>query len=113
VVQPKDQVSIITAAGVALSTPVATISQQSRTARGVRIVTPGNGDVVAAMARLSAVVEGAGEVPQSDNAGQSLLPHPVPDGVGQPDEHGVDMAPLAALAEAGGQGDAPGNAEEV
>ena len=41
-------------AGVALRTPVATISQQGRTARGVRIVNPDDGDTVAAMARLSA-----------------------------------------------------------
>jgi DNA gyrase subunit A len=65
VVQPKDQVSIITAAGVALRTPVANISQQSRTARGVRIVTPDDGDAVAAMARLFAAMEGAEDRPEA------------------------------------------------
>ncbi len=59
VVQSKDQVTIITAAGVALRTPVANISQQGRMARGVCIVTPDDGDVVAAMARLSAAMEPA------------------------------------------------------
>ncbi len=59
VVQVQDQVTIITANGVALRTPVAAISQMSRATRGVRIVTPDGGDIVAAMARLSATVEEA------------------------------------------------------
>ncbi len=59
VVQVQDQVTIITANGVALRTPVAAISQMSRTTRGVRIVTPDGGDTVAAMARLAATVEEA------------------------------------------------------
>lgn len=57
VVQPADQVTIITANGVALRTSVSAIGQMSRMTRGVRIVTPDNGDTVAAMARLSAAVE--------------------------------------------------------
>ncbi len=57
VVQPKDQVTIITANGIALRTPVAAISQMGRMTRGVRIVNPDNGDTVAAMARLAAAVE--------------------------------------------------------
>ncbi len=61
VVQAKDQVTIITANGVALRTPVAAISQMSRMTRGVRIVNPDNGDTVAAMARLAAAVEEAAD----------------------------------------------------
>lgn len=57
VVQPADQISIITANGIALRTPVSAISQMSRMTRGVRVVTPDNGDTVAAMARLAASVE--------------------------------------------------------
>jgi DNA gyrase subunit A len=57
VVQPKDQVTLITANGLALRTPVAAISQMNRTARGVRIVTPEGSDAVVAMARLAAAVE--------------------------------------------------------
>ena len=57
VVQPADQVTIITANGIALRTPVSAISQMSRMTRGVRIVTPDSGDVVVAMARLAAAVE--------------------------------------------------------
>jgi DNA gyrase subunit A len=69
VVQPKDQVTFITANGMALRTSVAVISQMSRTARGVRIVAPDNGDTVAAVARLAAAVEeetGKGEKQMGD-----------------------------------------------
>jgi DNA gyrase subunit A len=58
VVQPEDQVTLITSNGIALRTPVAAISQMSRMTRGVRIVNPDGGDTVAAMARLAATVEG-------------------------------------------------------
>ncbi len=57
VVQPEDQVSIITSNGIALRTPVAAISQMSRMTRGVRIVNLDGNDTVAAMARLAAAVE--------------------------------------------------------
>jgi DNA gyrase subunit A len=57
VVQSTDQVSIITTGGVALRTPVSTISQMGRATRGVRIVNLDNNDTVAAMARLSAEME--------------------------------------------------------
>ncbi|MGQ9768858.1 MAG: DNA gyrase C-terminal beta-propeller domain-containing protein, partial [Anaerolineae bacterium] len=59
VVQARDQVTIITANGIALRTPVAAISQMGRMTRGVRIVNPDNGDTVAAVARLAAAVEEA------------------------------------------------------
>jgi len=61
VVQPKDQVTLITSGGVALRTPVSAISQMGRLTRGVRIVAPDDGDTVAAMARLPAAVEAKAE----------------------------------------------------
>ncbi len=57
VVQATDQISIITANGVALRTPVAAVSRMSRLTRGVRIVNLDDGDAVAAMARLPAMAE--------------------------------------------------------
>jgi DNA gyrase subunit A len=56
VVQPNDQVSVITSNGVALRTPVGAISQMGRMTRGVRIVNLDDGDTVAAMARLAATI---------------------------------------------------------
>jgi len=62
VVQIGDEVSLITSAGVALRTPVASISQIGRMTRGVRLVNPENSSTVAAMARLSGDIErGDGE----------------------------------------------------
>ena len=57
VVQPEDQVTVITANGIAMRTPVSTISQMGRMTRGVRIVNLDENDTVAAMARLPAAVE--------------------------------------------------------
>ncbi len=74
VVQVKDQVTIITASGVALRTPVAAISQTSRATRGVRIVTPDNGDTVAAMARLAATVEEGAPKGEETAPARSLRP---------------------------------------
>ena len=63
VVQPEDQVSIITASGLALRTTVKAISQFGRLARGVRIAAPAEGDTVAAMARLLDAVQRDSEGP--------------------------------------------------
>jgi DNA gyrase subunit A len=57
VVQPKDQITIITCNGIALRTPVTTISQVGRMTRGVRIVNLEDSDTVAAMARMLAEIE--------------------------------------------------------
>jgi DNA gyrase subunit A len=54
VVQPGDQVTIITSSGQALRTPVATISRMGRATLGVRIVNLGDSDTVAAMTRMLA-----------------------------------------------------------
>jgi DNA gyrase subunit A len=96
VIQPEDQVSIITAAGVALRTPVATISQQSRTARGVRIVNPDDGDVVAAMARLFAAVEGTEDRPEASRKEPAARRPP------QPADQDSPVAELAVAPEAEG-----------
>jgi DNA gyrase subunit A len=57
VVQPQDQVTIITSNGVALRTQVLMISQMGRMTRGVRIVALEDSDTVAAMARMLAEIE--------------------------------------------------------
>jgi DNA gyrase subunit A len=107
VVQPKDQVSIITAAGVALRTPVESISQQGRTARGVRIVNLDDGDIVAAMARLFAAVEGAEdrpEVQRKADAGQRPT---------APESQDAPVAELAGMPGLGDPDDPNGNYQEV
>jgi DNA gyrase subunit A len=53
VVHPQDQITVITANGIVLRTPVTGISQIGRTARGVRIVNLQEGDSVAAVAILT------------------------------------------------------------
>jgi DNA gyrase subunit A len=95
VVQPTDQVSIITAAGVALRTPVANVSQQGRTARGVRIVSPDDGDAVAAMARLFAAMEGAEDRPEARRKSDERQDS------SQPERQDAPVAQLAAASESG------------
>jgi DNA gyrase subunit A len=57
VVHIDDQVTIITSNGIVIRTVVRDIRQTGRASKGVRVVTPGDGDTVTAMARLSAAVE--------------------------------------------------------
>ena len=77
VVQPKDQVTVITANGVALRTSVEAISQQGRITRGVRLVNLDDGDTVAAMARLAAAVEkGAAKNEQRATSNESHFTTP-------------------------------------
>ena len=57
VVHPDDQVTIMTSSGIVIRTLVKDIRQAGRATKGVKVVTPGNGDTVKAMARLSAAVE--------------------------------------------------------
>jgi DNA gyrase subunit A len=64
VVQEQDQVTMITANGIALRTTVVAISQMGRMTRGVRIVNLDSGDTIAAMARLSASVATDGDEKQ-------------------------------------------------
>ncbi len=86
VVQPEDQITIITCNGIALRTPVTTISQVGRMTRGVRIVNLENSDTVAAMARMLAEIE---HLPPTSNA----LP-PVPDNGAPP----AEMEPVLSAA---------------
>ena len=55
VVQPTDQITIITAAGVALRQKVSTIPVSGRSARGSRLINVREDDVVASVARLAEV----------------------------------------------------------
>jgi DNA gyrase subunit A len=75
VVQVEDQVTLITSGGVILRTTVKDIRQAGRATRGVRIVTPGNGDSIAAMARLSAAVEEAAA--EKEHAPRGAAPNKV------------------------------------
>jgi DNA gyrase subunit A len=85
VVQPKDQISIITSNGIALRTSVAAISQMSRMTRGVRIVNLDGGDTVAAMARLAATIEEgmANDEKRKPKTRQPQIAGPEPHIVGQ------------------------------
>ncbi len=53
VVHPKDQITVITANGIVLRTPVQGISRMGRSTRGVRVVNLQEGDSVAALAVLA------------------------------------------------------------
>ena len=57
VVHPDDEVTIMTSGGIVIRTLVKDIRQAGRATKGVKVVTPGNGYIVKAMARLSAAVE--------------------------------------------------------
>ena len=57
VVHPDDEVTIMTSGGIVIRTVVKDIRQAGRATKGVKVVTPGNGYTVKAMARLSAAVE--------------------------------------------------------
>ena len=76
VVQEGDEISIITAKGIALRTDVAAISQMSRMTRGVRIVNLDENDLVAAMARLTEAVEGESERKAESARAQAGDPEP-------------------------------------
>ncbi len=54
VVQPSDELTIITANGVALRLKVKDVKQSGRATRGVRLITPQEGDSVASVARIAA-----------------------------------------------------------
>jgi DNA gyrase subunit A len=54
VVQPSDELTIITANGVALRLKVKDVKQSGRATRGVRLINPQEGDSVASVARIAA-----------------------------------------------------------
>jgi len=93
VVQASDQVSFITSNGIALRTPVATISVISRASRGVRTLNLDEGDSVAAVARLSAEVETLAGAAPSRPARKSSSPLV---------ESEADDAPMSEAAGNGG-----------
>jgi DNA gyrase subunit A len=76
VVHGDDQVTIITQNGVIIRTVVRDIRQASRASKGVRVVTPGEGDSVTAMARLSAAVEAKADAEAQAEAARSVTPQP-------------------------------------
>lgn len=53
VVRPEDDLTLITANGIVLRLKVKEVKQSGRATRGVRLITPQNGDSVASVARLS------------------------------------------------------------
>ncbi len=81
VVHSDDQVTIITSNGVIIRTVVKEIRQASRASKGVRVVTPGDGDAVTAMARLSAAVEAKADAEAQAEAARSVTRGPSASGV--------------------------------
>jgi DNA gyrase subunit A len=55
-VQPDDDLTIISSGGVVLRTPVRDVAQQGRTTRGVTLMNVGEGDRVASVARINALI---------------------------------------------------------
>ncbi len=72
VVHPDDQVTIMTSGGIVIRTLVKDIRQAGRATKGVKVVTPGNGDTVKAMARLSAAVEAKADAEAQAEAALSV-----------------------------------------
>jgi DNA gyrase subunit A len=72
VVHADDQVTLITSAGIIIRTVVREIRQASRATKGVRVVTPGHGDIVGAMARISAAVEAKADAEAAAEAAHSV-----------------------------------------
>jgi DNA gyrase subunit A len=72
VVHPDDQVTLMTSGGIVIRTVVRDIRQASRATKGVRVVSPGEGDSVVAMARLSAAVEAKADAEAEAEAARSV-----------------------------------------
>jgi len=89
VVHPDDQVSIMTSNGIIIRTLVKDIRQAGRATKGVKVVTPGNGDTVKAMARLSAVVEEKADAEAKADADASVTHEEVEEDNGQVAETSV------------------------
>ncbi len=78
VVLPDDEVTIITAGGIALRTAVANIARLGRSTRGVRVIALQDGDMVASVARI----EGGGKLAAGTN-GPAEAAAPLVGGNGQ------------------------------
>jgi DNA gyrase subunit A len=101
VVHEDDQVTLMTSGGIIIRTVVKEIRQASRATKGVRVVSPGEGDGVVAMARISAAVEAKAHEEAEAEAKRSLTPRLValpnngdtPNGDGENDDgNGGDAA---------------------
>jgi DNA gyrase/topoisomerase IV subunit A len=77
VVHVDDQVTLMTSGGIIIRTVVREIRQASRATKGVRVVSPGEGDAVVAMARISAAVEAKADAEAEAEAKRSLSPRAV------------------------------------
>jgi len=89
VVHPDDQVSIMTSNGIIIRTQVKDIRQAGRATKGVKVVAPGNGDTVKAMARLSAAVEQKAHAEAKADAQASVTHEEVEEDNGQVPEVSV------------------------
>jgi DNA gyrase subunit A len=70
IVMPEDDLTVISAGGVALRTKMANVRQAGRATMGTRIITLKDGDVVASVARMAAAdltTGGAEETPTNGN----------------------------------------------
>jgi DNA gyrase subunit A len=83
VVHTDDQVTIITSGGIVIRTQVKDIRQAGRATKGVKVVTPGPGDTVKAMARLSAAVEAKADAEAQAEAARSVTHEVVAENNGQ------------------------------
>jgi DNA gyrase subunit A len=100
VVQSTDQVTIITTGGIALRTPVATISQLGRAARGVRMVNLDDNDAVAAVARLSGELETAEPQKTPSRKAKTAAPNDNGDQVAAEEPAFDEAGPAASVEEA-------------
>ena len=70
VVQEDEEAMVISASGIVLRTPVASISEQGRTAQGVALMSPRRGDRVACIALLTAADDdSSGPLEEEDDEG--------------------------------------------
>jgi DNA gyrase subunit A len=74
VVHADDQVTLMTSGGIIIRTVVREIREASRATKGVRVVSPGEGDAVVAMARISAAVEAKADAEAEAEAKRSVTP---------------------------------------
>ena len=96
VVYENDQITVITAKGIILRTPVAGISRMGRSTRGVRVVNLQKDDSVAALAvltydDLNRQIEVSEDEQQQNGASVEPVPEPSPESAANAD--GIDDAP--------------------
>ncbi len=75
IVRPEDEITIISAAGIALRTKVANVRQAGRSTMGTRLITLNEGDTVASVARLAAAdFKGTGGIEGTEGTGGTEEP---------------------------------------